>query len=166
MQSTDNYTPLPPPPPAYLSALPMFCSDGIFWTTQPFAARLGINHEPVESWGRVPLVKRSGLLSSRSRSQRWFSFSKKKKKRERERKKKLFHTLKSTVHFAARFRVMVRHHKPEYSGKKWIAIFHVEFTARDQILRKVLFLPYLLNCWTFHKQFWSFGVSSWTTVYC
>ena len=88
-----------------------------------------------------------GLPRSRSRSQRRF------KMLVNVCSDNIFWT---TEHFVTKPGMVVQHHKPE---KNWFTVFNVTVTVRAYIIKILLFLLYLLNCWPICNLTWFYSTA-------
>ena len=57
-------------------------------------------------------------------------------------------------HFVTKPGMVMQHHKPECHAENWFTVFSVKVTARAYISKILLFLLYLLNCWSVCNQIW------------
>ena len=58
----------------------------------------------------------------------------------------------STEHFVAKPGIFMQNHKQKCVQKYWFTVFNVKVTARTYIIKILLFLLYLLNCWSVCNQ--------------
>ena len=98
-----------------------------------------------------------GLLRSRSRSQRRF------KMLVNVCPDDVFWT---TERFIAKPGMIMQRNKPECRGEKWFTVFNVKVTASAFIIKMLLFLLYLLHCWSVCNQTWFESTVSWAGVPC
>ena len=60
-----------------------------------------------------------------------------------------------TEHFVTKLGMVMQHHEPKCHAQKKttvLAIFKVKVTVRAYMIKMLLFLLFLLNCWFFGNQ--------------